>query len=72
MIIIYHLGPRSLFFLLDISASMKSSENVISHQVAGLPRAVLTSLGNKSARVVNWLAGLAEESRQGEGVRIIY
>ena len=37
-------------------------------QVAGLPRAVLTSLGNKSARVVNWLGGLAEESRQGEGV----
>ena len=28
----------------------------------------MTSLGNKSARVVNWLGGLAEESRQGEGV----
>lgn len=40
-------------------------------QVAGLPRAVLTSLGNKSARVVNWLGGLAEESRQGEGVSIL-
>ena len=28
----------------------------------------MTSLGNKSSRVVNWLGGLAEESRQGEGV----
>ena len=42
--------------------------NTFCHQVGGLPRAVLTSLGNKSARVVNWLGGLAEESRQGEGV----
>ena len=45
--------------------------NTFSPQVVGLPRAVLTSLGNKSARVVNWLGGLAEESRQGEGVSIL-
>ena len=50
--------------------SAASSNPLQEQDTAGMPQAVITSLGAKSARVVAWLAGLAAEGEEGQGVNL--